>query len=297
VESAQARIERISAEFGAKVQDVVKGLDEERAHHQETRERYEQELGASRRAPPSVEQSEQDQFSALAGLSRKFREDRERRMDIERRNGGDARTLHLDHARALRDRETVSGRGRGVEGRSRPHYSRGRGSGASAQDRSGEARVQIRESFEKTLRGHADELASLRQEHGKEVARRAATWKRSEARPRDQQALRDAVEAAKIDALGRSDRAREERRSLASQRREYEEEITAIKKRTGTPSPSSIRMRGRRSAGPKRSATAREKPPMDCVRKWRRWKPEIARAPLSPTRSTSPSAGRSRRIS
>ena len=237
VESAQARIERISAEFGAKVQDVVKGLDEERARHQETRERYEQELGALQTAHSKhVEQSEQDQFSALAGLSRKFREDRERRMDIERLKWEEtARTLHLDHARALE----------GIEKQYQDEaVALKAGHEAALLQRDAEAeqarkieveraRVQIQESFEKTLRGHADELASLRQEHGKEVASlRAAHMETLQKRDREnQQALRDAVEAAKIDALGRGDRAREEAaEALASQRREYEEEITAVQK-------------------------------------------------------------------
>ena len=70
---AQARIERITAEFGAKVQDVVKGLEEERARHQATRARYEHELESLQTAHSKhVEQAEQDQFSALAGLSREI---------------------------------------------------------------------------------------------------------------------------------------------------------------------------------------------------------------------------------
>jgi CheY-like chemotaxis protein len=101
--SAQARIERISSEFGAKIQDVVKGLDEERASHQETRERYERELGALQAAhSKTLEKAEEDQFSALAGLSRKFREDRTKLLDLERDKWQEtARTLHIDHARAL----------------------------------------------------------------------------------------------------------------------------------------------------------------------------------------------------
>ncbi len=237
VESAHLRIERISAEFGAKIQDVVKGLDEERARHQETRERYEQELGALQTAHSKhVEQSEQDQFSALAGLSRKFREDRTRLMEIERLKWQEtARTLHLDHARALE----------GIEKQYQEEAAALKAANEAAlrqKDAEAElsrkievekARTQIQENFEKTLRGHADELASLRQEHEREVSvLRAAHMEALQKRDREnQQALRDAVEAAKTEALDRTDRARQEAtEALASQRREYEEEITAFEK-------------------------------------------------------------------
>jgi len=237
VESAQARIERISAEFGAKVQDVAKGLDEERARHQETRERYEQELGALQTAHSKhVEQSEQDQFSALAGLSRKFRDDRTRLMDIERQKWEEtARTLHLDHARALEGIEKQY-QDEAVALKAAHEAALLQRDAEAEQARKIEvdrARVQIQAGFEKTVRGHADELASLRQEHGKQVASlRAAHMETLQKCDREnQQALRDAVEAAKMDALGRGDRAREEAaEALASQRREYEEEITAIQK-------------------------------------------------------------------
>ena len=235
VESAHARIERSSVEFGAKVQDVVKGLDEERARHQETRERYERELEALQSAHSKhVEQSEQDQFSALAGLSRKFREDRTRLMEIERHKWEEtARTLHLDHARSLE----------GLEKQYRDEcaaLSAAHEAAMLQKDADAEqvrkievekARIQIQESFEKTMRGHADELASLRQEHEKEVSvLRAAHMEALQKRDRDnQQALRDAVESAKTEAFDRTDRARQEAAdSLASQRREYEEEITAF---------------------------------------------------------------------
>jgi CheY-like chemotaxis protein len=237
VESAQARIERISAEFGAKVQDVVKGLDEERARHQETRDRYEQELGALHTAHSKhVEQSEQDQFSALAGLSRKFREDRTRLMEIERLKWEEtARTLHLDHARAL-------------EGIEKQYQEEAAALSAAHQaallqkDVEAEqarklevekARLQIQETFEKTLRGHADELATRRQDHEKEVSSlRAAHMEALQKRDREnQQALREAVEAARTDALDRTERAREAAaEALAGQRREHEEEISAFEK-------------------------------------------------------------------
>jgi CheY-like chemotaxis protein len=237
VGSAHARIERISAEFGAKVQDVVKGLDEERARHQETRERYEQEIGALQTAHSKhVEQSEQDQFSALAGLSRKFRDDRTRLMEIERLKWEEtARTLHLDHARALE----------GIEKQYQDeaaalktaHETALRQKDAEAEQARKieveKARIQIQENFEKTLRSHADELAALRQEHEKEVsALRATHMEALSKRDREnQQALREAVEAAKSETLDRTDRARQEAaEALASQRREYEEEITAFEK-------------------------------------------------------------------
>jgi len=237
VESSQARIERISAEFGAKVQDVVKGLDEERARHQETRERYEQELGALQTAHSKhVEQSEQDQFSALAGLSRKFREDRTRFMESERQKWEEtARTLHLDHARALEGIEKQY-QDEGVALKAAQEAALLQRDAEAEQARKMEvdrARVQIQESFEKTLRGHADELASLRQEREKEVSSlRAAHMEALQKRDREsQRALREAVEAAKNEALDRTDRAREEAtEALASQRRDYEEEITAFEK-------------------------------------------------------------------
>lgn len=237
VASAQARIERISAEFGAKVQDVVKGLDEERARHQETRDRYEQELGALQTAHSNaVEQSEQDQFSALAGLSRKFRDDRTRFMDSERVKWEEtARTLHLDHIRALE----------GIEKQYQDESTALKAAHeASLLQRDAEAeqarkmevdraRAQIQESFEKKLKGHADELASLRQEHEKEVSSlRAAQMEALQKRDREsQQALREAVEAAKTESLDRTDRVRgEAAEGLASQRREYEEEFAAFEK-------------------------------------------------------------------
>ncbi len=237
VEAAQARIERISAEFGAKVQDVVKGLDEERARHQETRERYEQELGTLQTAHSKhVEQAEQDQFSALAGLSRKFREDRTRSMEIERKKWEEtARTLHLDHARALEGiekqyQDESAAQKAAHEASLRQRDAEGEQARKLEVER---ARVQIQESFEKTLRGHADELASLRQEHEKEVSSlRAAHMEALQKRDREsQQSLREAVEAAKTEAVDRTDRAREEAaEALASQRREYEDEISAFEK-------------------------------------------------------------------
>ncbi len=237
VEAARARIERISAEFGTKVQDVVKGLDEERARHQETRDRYERELDALQSAHSKhVEQAEQDQFSALAGLSRKFRDDRTRLMEIERHKWEEtAKTLHLDHARALEgiEKQYVDE----VAALTASHESALRQRDAEAeQSRKIEvekARIQIQESFEATLKGHADELASLRQQHEKEASSlRAAHMEALQKRDREsQQALREAVEAAKSDALDRTYRAREEAASaLAAQRREYEEEITAFEK-------------------------------------------------------------------
>ncbi len=235
--AAQARIERISAEFGAKVQDVVKGVDEERARHQETRDRYERELEALQSAHSKLaEQAEQDQFSALAGLSRKFREDRTRFMETERVKWEEtARTLHLDHARALEGLEKQYGDE--VAALRASHESALRHRDAEAeQSRKVDvenARVQIQESFEKTLKGHADELASLRQEHEKEVSSlRAAHMEALQKRDREsQQVLREAVEAAKTDALDRTDRAREEAaKALAAQRREHEDEITAFEK-------------------------------------------------------------------
>jgi CheY-like chemotaxis protein len=237
VESSQARIERISAEFGAKVQDVVKGLDEERARHQETRERYEQELGALQTAHSKhVEQSEQDQFSALAGLSRKFREDRTRFMEIERQKWEEtARTLHLDHARALEGIEKqYQDEAVALKAAHEASLLQRDAEGEQARKLEVErARAQIQESFEKTLRGHADELASLRQEHEREVSSlRAAHMEALQKRDREsQQAIREAGEAAKTEALDRTDRAREEAaQALASQRREYEEEFTAFEK-------------------------------------------------------------------
>jgi DNA-binding response OmpR family regulator len=237
VESSQARIERMSAEFGAKVQDVVKCLDEERARHQETRERYEQELGTLQTAHSKhVEQSEQDQFSALAGLSRKFREDRTRLMEIERQKWEEtARTLHLDHARALEGFEKqYQDESAALKAAHEVDLRQKDAEGEQARKIEVEkARVQVQESFEKTLRGHADELASLRQEHEREASSlRAAHMEALQKRDREsQQAIREAVEAAKTDALDRTDRAREEAaEALASQRREYEEEITAFEK-------------------------------------------------------------------
>jgi FixJ family two-component response regulator len=237
LQSAQARIERISSEFGAKIQDVVKGLDEERASHQETRERYERELGALQAAhSKTLEKAEEDQFSALAGLSRKFREDRTKLLDLEREKWQEtARTLHIDHARALE----------GLEKQYQDEAAALKAAHEAAllqKDAEAEqarkievekARVQIQESFEKTLRGHADELASLRQEHERELASlRAAHMEALQTRDREnQQALREGVEAAKLEALDRTGRAREEAaEALASQRREYEEEITAFEK-------------------------------------------------------------------
>ena len=237
VESSQTRIERISAEFGAKVQDVVKGLDEERARHQETRERYEQELEALQTAHSKhVEQSEQDQFSALAGLSRKFREDRTRFMEIERQKWEEtARTLHLDHARALEGIEKqYQDEAVALKAAHEASLLQRDAEGEQARKLEVErARAQIQESFEKTLRGHADELASLRQEHEREVSSlRAAHMEALQKRDREsQQAIREAGEAAKTEALDRTDRAREEAaQALASQRREYEEEFTAFEK-------------------------------------------------------------------
>ena len=234
-QAAQARIERISTEFGAKVQDVVKGLEEERARHQETRERYEQELESLQTAHSKhVEKAEEDQFSALAGLSRKFREDRTRFMEIERLKWEDtARILHLDHARALEGleqqfRDEAAALAASYEAALRQRDAE------TEQTRKAEiekARAQIQEGFEKTLKGHADELARLRQDQEKEVSSLRATHMEAlQKRDREsQQALRDAVETARADASQRADRAREEAaEALAGQRREHEEEITAF---------------------------------------------------------------------
>ncbi len=233
--SAQARIERISAEFGAKVQDVVKGLDEERASHQETRERYERELSALQTAHSrNLEQAEQDQFSALAGLSRKFREDRTKLLDFERHKWEEtARTLHQDHTRALEGLEKQYA-DEAVALKAAHEAALRQRDAEADQARKLEvekARVQIREEFEKTFRGHADELAALRQEHQKEISLlRAAHMEALQKRDHEnQRALREAVEAAKSEALDRTDRARvEAAETLASVRREYEEEFTAF---------------------------------------------------------------------
>jgi CheY-like chemotaxis protein len=236
-QAAQARIERISTEFGAKVQDVVKGLEEERARHQETRDRYERELEALHTAHSRhVEQAEQDQFSALAGLSRKFREDRTRLMEIERLKWEEtARNLHLDHARALEGLEKQYRDD--VEALTTSHQATLQKRDAEAdQARKSEverARAQIQEGFQQTLKGHADAIAKLRQDHEKELAiLRAAHMESLQKRDREsQQALREAVEAAKADSLDRTERVRQEAaEALAVQRKEHEEEITAFEK-------------------------------------------------------------------
>jgi CheY-like chemotaxis protein len=237
LESAKARIERISAEFGAKVQDVIKGLDAERASHQETRERYERELGALQNAHSKhLEQAEQDQFSALAGLSRKFREDRTKLLDLERQKWEEtARTLHQDHARALEGLERqYADEAAALKA---AHEAALRQKDAEAEQARKidleKARGQIQDEFEKTLKSHADELAALRQEHEKEVSSlRAAHMEALQKRDREnQRTLREAVEAAKTEAMDRGDRARvEAAEALASQRREYEEEFATFEK-------------------------------------------------------------------
>jgi kinesin family protein 4/21/27 len=235
--SVQTQIERLSSELGSRVQDAAKGLEEERRRHQETREHYEHELaGLQSSHTKNLEQAEADQFSALAGLSRKFRDDRNRILEMERLKWEEtAKILHQDHARALegieqqylddlaaakaaheaalraRDAEAEQGRKLAVE----------------------KVRAELVEELERGRRKHSDELAALRQEHEREAsAIQAANMESAQKREREtQQALRDAVEAAKAGWAERLDRSSEENsQALAAQRREYEEEIATLER-------------------------------------------------------------------
>jgi CheY-like chemotaxis protein len=237
LEAARTRIERIAGELGVKIEDMAKDLEEERTRHQQTRERYERELEALQTAHSSyVEQAEQDQFSALAGLSRKFREDRSRFMEVERQKWEEtARTLHIDHARALEGLEKQYRDE--VQALAASHQAallqKEAGAEQARKVEVEKARLEIQESFEKTLRGHTDELAALRQSHEREISiLRAAHMDSLQRRDREnQQAIRDALEAVKAEAAERVERARgASAETAAAQRREHEEEIAAFEK-------------------------------------------------------------------
>jgi DNA-binding NarL/FixJ family response regulator/chromosome segregation ATPase len=235
--SLQTQMERLSSEIGAKVQDVAKQLEEERRRHQETREHYEQELAQLQSAHTKhLEQAEEDQFSALAGLSRKFRDDRNRILEMERHKWEEtAKTLHQDHARALEGIEQqylddLAAAKSAHEAALRQKDSEAEQERKLALDR---VRAELVEEIERGRRKHADELAALRQEHEREVSSIQASHMESiQRREREtQQALREAVEAAKAGWAERLDRSSEESaQALAAQRHEYEEEIATLEK-------------------------------------------------------------------
>jgi CheY-like chemotaxis protein len=236
-ESAAARIDRISSEFGAKVQDVAKNLEEERQRHQETRERYEREVATLQSTHAKhLEQTEEDQFSALAGLSRKYREERTRILDAERKKWEEtAQNLHHDHTAALEGLEKqyadeAAALKAAQEAALRQRDAEGEQVRRLEVER---VRAQMQEELDRLRRQQADEIAKLRQEQEKEVGSlQASHMEALQKRDREtHQSLREALETAKADAKERYEKAlADSGDALATQRKEYEEEIATLER-------------------------------------------------------------------
>lgn len=227
--------ENVHAEYTAKLADLVTSLEEERNRHQETRERYEREVAEAQTThAKSLEQAEQDQFSALATMSRKFREERSRLIDNERNRAEErVEQLQREHKEAIDGLVARHAEELALLRTSHHNELERRASDQEQQVRRGieAVRTELKEQSDRAARAHADELAELRQEHENETAAlRAAHMEALAERDRETQAaLRDAVEKAKVDQAERLSQAKKVAAAAeASIRKEYESEIAAL---------------------------------------------------------------------
>ena len=197
--------EQMLEEVTAKVQDVLKSWETERTAHYETRERYEKEMAELQKGhTKNLATAEQDRFAALAGMSRKFKEDRTAALEVERRRWQEtAADLQSKHAEALgslkKQHEDELGR------RDKVHESaieQKRRDAMQAQKRALERQGgSHHEELEKKGREYADELVSGRQKNEQHVAGlRQSHMKVLADRDRDgEHTLRTTVEQLKKD--------------------------------------------------------------------------------------------------
>ena len=218
-------------EVNAKVQDVLKSWEKERQSHHETRERYETDLaGLQAEHTKHLDQAEQDQFSVLAGLSRKFRDERTRALEAER-NRGELKLEELNHehatALASRDKRLVEK----IASLRAVHES-----ALAEKDREIEQKIadaiecattSLTKEHEEARKSHANQLASLRQSKEQDIASLQASHMEALAKKDQeaQQALREGVEQVKADTGDQIDQLQEEHaRAVAALRKDYEEE-------------------------------------------------------------------------
>jgi CheY-like chemotaxis protein len=234
-EAAVGANEAMLEEVNAKVQDVLMSWEKERQSHHETRERYEKNLAQLQAVHTKhLEQAEQDQFSVLAGLSRKFRDERTSALDAERARGEQKlEELSQTHAAELasvqnRHQEQIASLNQAHESEL-ANRERERDQGIA--DAVSRATAQLTADNEQTRRAHADELALLRRSHEKDIAAFQSTHMEALAKKdqESQQALREAVAQAKTDTNEQIEQIEAEHsRALATLRTDYEDELRTL---------------------------------------------------------------------
>ncbi|HSF15654.1 MAG TPA: response regulator [Vicinamibacteria bacterium] len=251
--SARQASEKSTAELNAKLQELEGRLTEERARHDETRERYEREAAALQvDHSKHREQAEQDQFSALAGLSKKFREDRARLLEAERLRF-EERAARLKHELDERVETLVARHQEQMSLLQAAHENEARLMVNDQEQLTREAvdktRADLQKDLDAAARQHADEIAALRKEHESETSSlRAAHIEALRRRDRESQdVLIQALDKAREESTQRIAEAhREANEALTALRQQHEKQIAALE--NAHRQASSKRDRGAREA-------------------------------------------------
>ena len=222
-------------EVNAKVQDVLKSWEKERQSHHQTRERYETDLAELQAEHTKhLDQTEQDQFSVLAGLSRKFRDERTKALEAERSRGElKLEELNHEYARALASRDKRHQEK--TESLKMAHESalaeKDRAIEQQIADAIERATSSLTKEHEEVRQSHANQLASLRQSKEQDIASLQASHMEVLAKKDQeaQQALRDGVEQVKADTGDQIEQLQEANaHALAAHRKDYSEELETL---------------------------------------------------------------------
>ena len=222
-------------EVDAKVQDVLKSWEKERQSHHATRERYEKDLAELHAEHAThLERAEEDQFSVLAGLTQKFRDERTRALEAERTVGAQKlEELARERAAALASRDK---RHQEKLASLTATYE----SALAAKDRENEQKIadaveraksSLTKEHEEARQSHANQLASLRQSKEQDIARLQASYMEALAKKDQeaQQALREAVEQVKADTGDQIEQLQKKHtQALAALRKDSEDELATL---------------------------------------------------------------------
>jgi|GEM_PF-2516379 len=227
--------EQMLEEVTAKVQDVLKSWETERTAHYQTRERYEKETTELQKShTKNLATAEQDQFAALAGMSRKFKEDRTAALEVERRRWQEiAADLQTKHAEALGSLKTQHEDE--LEQRDKVHdktIEQKRREAMQVQKAALERKAASHhKALEKMGREHADEIVSWRQKSEQSVAGlRQSHMKVLADRDRDaEHTLRTTVEQLKKDHGRHQEKLRDAQAQMVNALRgEYGKELQTM---------------------------------------------------------------------